>query len=147
MPTPKRRNRGDRARHEINHQVVVFDAAELAAEGEFWAGVARQTLNRWIRDWRAGGFELPDPGPRPFRRRRYSTAEKADRTNSGHVAAPFAGVVSLSVAEGDQVNAGATVATIEAMMMEAAITAPVAGPVQRLAIGPCSRLRAATSCG
>ncbi|MFD1048842.1 biotin/lipoyl-containing protein, partial [Kibdelosporangium lantanae] len=47
----------------------------------------------------------------------------------------FAGVVTLSVHEGDEVEAGATVATIEAMKMEAAITAPKAGRVQRLAIG------------
>jgi pyruvate carboxylase len=62
-------------------------------------------------------------------------AEKADRSVPGHVAAPFAGVVTLAVSEGDTVKAGATVATIEAMKMEAAITAPVAGTVERLAIG------------
>ncbi|RFU22059.1 pyruvate carboxylase [Geodermatophilus marinus] len=62
-------------------------------------------------------------------------AEKADRTQPGHVAAPFAGVVTLQVAEGDAVEAGRPVASIEAMKMEAAITAPVAGTVQRLAIG------------
>jgi pyruvate carboxylase len=62
-------------------------------------------------------------------------AEKADRANANHVAAPFAGVVTVSVAEGDSVSAGQTVATIEAMKMEAAITAPKAGTVQRLAIG------------
>ena len=62
-------------------------------------------------------------------------AEKADPTEPGQVAAPFAGVVTVTVAEGDEVEAGATVATIEAMKMEAAITAPVAGTVQRLAIG------------
>ena len=39
------------------------------------------------------------------------------------------------MAEGDQVEAGQTVATIEAMKMEAAITTPVAGTVQRLALG------------
>ncbi|MFI8228309.1 pyruvate carboxylase [Streptomyces sp. NPDC085900] len=60
--------------------------------------------------------------------------EKADRSNPGHVAAPFAGVVTLAVAEGDEVDAGATVATIEAMKMEAAITASRAGRVNRLAI-------------
>ncbi|MGW2384929.1 pyruvate carboxylase [Streptomyces sp. NPDC001658] len=60
--------------------------------------------------------------------------EKADRSDPGHVAAPFAGVVTLTVAEGDEVDAGATVATIEAMKMEAAITAPKAGRVSRLAI-------------
>ena len=62
-------------------------------------------------------------------------AERADPHQPGHVAAPFAGVVTPAVAEGDEVEAGATVATIEAMKMEAAITAPVAGTVQRLAIG------------
>ncbi|TCP52026.1 pyruvate carboxylase [Tamaricihabitans halophyticus] len=61
-------------------------------------------------------------------------AEKADRTKQGHVAAPFAGVVTLAVSEGETVSAGATVATIEAMKMEAAITAQVGGTVQRLAI-------------
>ncbi|MCA1187783.1 pyruvate carboxylase [Saccharopolyspora sp. 6T] len=62
-------------------------------------------------------------------------AEKADRGNPGHVPAPFAGVVTLAVAEGDEVSAGQTIATIEAMKMEAAITAPQAGQVKRLAIG------------
>jgi pyruvate carboxylase len=62
-------------------------------------------------------------------------AEKADRANPGHIAAPFAGVVSLGVKEGDKVKAGDTVATIEAMKMEAAITAPRGGTVTRLAIG------------
>ena len=50
------------------------------------------------------------------------------------MAAPFAGVVTVTVAEGDEVEAGATVATIEAMKMEAAITATVAGRVERLAL-------------
>jgi pyruvate carboxylase len=61
-------------------------------------------------------------------------AERADPDNPGHVAAPFAGVVTVTVHEGDQVDAGATVATIEAMKMEASITASVSGVVQRLAI-------------
>ncbi|MBW4716641.1 pyruvate carboxylase [Saccharothrix obliqua] len=62
-------------------------------------------------------------------------AEKADRGNPDHVAAPFAGVVTPNVEEGEQVDAGQTVATIEAMKMEAAITAPRAGVVKRLAVG------------
>ncbi|AKS36216.1 pyruvate carboxylase [Mycolicibacterium goodii] len=61
-------------------------------------------------------------------------AEKADRTNAGHVAAPFAGVVTVTVAPGDTVAAGQTIATIEAMKMEAAITAPKRGVVDRLAV-------------
>jgi pyruvate carboxylase len=65
----------------------------------------------------------------------FKAAEKADKSKSGHVAAPFAGVVTLSVAEGDEVSSGQTVATIEAMKMEAGITAPRDGTVARLAIG------------
>jgi len=64
-----------------------------------------------------------------------AAAERADTTRPGHVPAPFAGVVTLAVGEGDEVAAGAQVATIEAMKMEAAITTPVAGRVSRLAIG------------
>jgi len=62
-------------------------------------------------------------------------AEKAERGNASHVAAPFAGVVTLQVGEGDAVEAGQTVATIEAMKMEASITAQQGGTVERLAIG------------
>ncbi len=62
------------------------------------------------------------------------SAEKADPTDSGHVAAPYDGAVTVTVAEGDSVEAGQTVATIEAMKMEASITAPVAGTVSRLAV-------------
>ena len=62
-------------------------------------------------------------------------AERADSSNPGHVAAPFAGVITVMVTEGDEVEAGVTVATIEAMKMEAAITAPIGGIVQRLALG------------
>lgn len=61
-------------------------------------------------------------------------AEKADPARAGHVAAPFQGTVTPSVAVGDTVAAGDTVATIEAMKMEASITAPVDGVVKRLAI-------------
>ena len=61
-------------------------------------------------------------------------AEKADTSRPGHVAAPFSGVVTLQVEEGAKVEAGQTVASIEAMKMEAAITAAVGGTVKRLAI-------------
>jgi pyruvate carboxylase len=50
------------------------------------------------------------------------------------VAAPFQGVVTIIVGVGDRVAAGDTVATIEAMKMEAAITAPVGGVVERIAL-------------
>jgi pyruvate carboxylase len=67
-------------------------------------------------------------------------AEKADRTNPDHVAAPFAGVVTVNVAEGDGVTAGQTIATIEAMKMEAAITAPKAGTVGRVAVSATAQV-------
>ena len=62
------------------------------------------------------------------------SAEKADPSNLGHVAAPFAGVVTLQTVEGTHVEVGDPVATIEAMKMEATITASVAGVVRRLAV-------------
>lgn len=58
-------------------------------------------------------------------------AEKADPANPDHVAAPYQGAVTIVVAEGDQVEAGQTLATIEAMKMEASITAPRSGKVAR----------------
>lgn len=61
-------------------------------------------------------------------------AEKSDPDHPGHVAVPFAGVVTPLVAEGDIVTAGQTIATIEAMKMEAAITAPADGTIERLVI-------------
>lgn len=67
-------------------------------------------------------------------------AEKADRNNPDHVAAPFAGVVTVGVAAGDTVEAGATIATIEAMKMEAAITAPRAGTVERVAVSATAQV-------
>ncbi|MDA2893238.1 pyruvate carboxylase [Mycolicibacterium sp. BiH015] len=67
-------------------------------------------------------------------------AEKADHGNPDHVAAPFAGVVTVNVAVDEQVAAGQTVATIEAMKMEAAITAPKAGTVSRVAVSETAQV-------
>jgi pyruvate carboxylase len=62
-------------------------------------------------------------------------AEKADPKNLNHVAAPFQGVVTIQTVEGAHVEIGQAVATIEAMKMEATITASSAGLVRRIAIG------------
>lgn len=67
-------------------------------------------------------------------------AEKADRTSPGQIAAPFAGVVTITVAVGECVEAGQTIATIEAMKMEAAITAPTAGTVARVAVAETAQV-------
>jgi pyruvate carboxylase len=60
--------------------------------------------------------------------------EKADPQNAGHVAAPMAGAVTLVVEEGEEVEAGRQIGTIEAMKMESAISAPASGTVERLAV-------------
>jgi pyruvate carboxylase len=61
-----------------------------------------------------------------------AAAEKADPAVEGHVAAPFAGAVTVTAKVGDEVAAGDAVAVIEAMKMEASITSPVAGKVARV---------------
>jgi len=69
-----------------------------------------------------------------------AAAEKADPGHPGQIAAPFAGAVTPTVLEGQEVQAGQTVATIEAMKMEAAITTPVGGTVRRVAIANVQQL-------
>lgn len=68
--------------------------------------------------------------------------EKADTSKPGQVAAPFSGVVTLKTEVGASVRAGEPVASIEAMKMEAAITAPVDGVVDRLAIAETAQVDA-----
>lgn len=65
------------------------------------------------------------------------SAEKADSSKPGNAAAPFTGVVTLKVEVGQDVVLGEVIASIEAMKMEASITAPISGRVVRLGIqGP-----------
>jgi pyruvate carboxylase len=61
-------------------------------------------------------------------------AEKADPANLGHIAAPFSGAVTVTTVVGAHVEVGQPVAIIEAMKMEATITATSAGVVRRIAI-------------
>jgi pyruvate carboxylase len=49
-------------------------------------------------------------------------------------------VVTVGVAAGEAVNAGQTIATIEAMKMEAAITAPKDGTVERVAVAATAQV-------
>ncbi len=71
-----------------------------------------------------------------------TSAEKAAPDNPAQVAAPFAGVVSLSVVSGEKVSAGQIVATIEAMKMEAGISANISGSVSRIAIAQTQQVEA-----
>jgi pyruvate carboxylase len=65
--------------------------------------------------------------------------ERADPSKPGQIGAPFDGVVSPVLAVGDTVNAGGVVATIEAMKMEASITSPISGTIERVTLdGPRS---------
>ncbi|NMR30102.1 pyruvate carboxylase [Crystallibacter degradans] len=68
-------------------------------------------------------------------------AEKADPNVPGQVAAPFAGAVTVTAKVGDSIAAGDTIATIEAMKMEAGITSPVGGTVKRLAISSVEQVQ------
>lgn len=69
------------------------------------------------------------------------TAEKADAANPGHVAAPFAGGVTITAKVGDTIEVGDQIATIEAMKMEASITSPVAGTVERVVYNEVSNVQ------
>jgi pyruvate carboxylase len=60
--------------------------------------------------------------------------EKANPQNPGEIAAPMAGVVTLTVEVGERVEPGQQIGTIEAMKMESAISAPATGTVERLAV-------------
>ncbi|GAA1339910.1 pyruvate carboxylase [Arthrobacter roseus] len=68
-------------------------------------------------------------------------AERADPANNGHVPAPFAGAVTVTVKPGDSVSAGDTVATIEAMKMEASISAPIGGTVDRVSVSNVAQVQ------
>ncbi|MEG0029134.1 MAG: biotin/lipoyl-containing protein, partial [Aurantimicrobium sp.] len=61
---------------------------------------------------------------------------------AGHVAAPFAGVVTVKVEAGQTVAAGDPVASIEAMKMEAAITATITGRVERVSFQKSQQVEA-----
>ncbi|WIM68218.1 pyruvate carboxylase [Corynebacterium breve] len=66
--------------------------------------------------------------------------EKADSSKPGQVAAPFAGVVNVTVNPGDEVKAGDPVATIEAMKMEATISATIDGTIERVALAQATKV-------
>ncbi|MCU1495850.1 MAG: pca [Acidimicrobiaceae bacterium] len=70
------------------------------------------------------------------------TGEKASPEVPGEIGAPFSGVVTLSVRAGDRVEAGGVVATIEAMKMDARVTATVGGIVERCAVPDAARVEA-----
>jgi pyruvate carboxylase len=102
---------------------LAVDAIGEADEGGFRSVFCR--LNGQPRVVTVRDRSVQDTRPR---------GERAQPDNPAHVAAPFAGAVSLTVGPGDRVEAGQTVATIEAMKMEAPITTSLSGTVERLAV-------------
>jgi acetyl-CoA/propionyl-CoA carboxylase biotin carboxyl carrier protein len=79
---------------------------------------------------------VPEPPYRGLaRRRRERTAGGAGGAGSGTVASPMQGtVLSVKVAEGDDVEAGQVICIVEAMKMENEVTAHRAGKVTELAV-------------
>ena len=71
---------------------------------------------------------------------RVAEVRKADTSQPGQVPAPFAGVVNVTVAVGDEVSAGDPVATIEAMKMEATISATVTGTIDQVALNEATKV-------
>lgn len=118
--------RGDEHRVELGKGVELLIGLEAISEpDERGMRTVMCILNGQLRPVSVGDHSVAAGVP---------AAEKADRADPGQLPAPFAGVVTVTAAPGQVVAAGDTVATIEAMKMEAAITAPVAGVVQRVAV-------------
>ena len=68
---------------------------------------------------------------------------KADPANDGHIGAPMPGVVaSVAVAQGQKVNPGDLLLTIEAMKMETGLHADREGVVQALHVRPGEQIDA-----
>jgi pyruvate carboxylase len=99
---------------------------------------ARPAQAHWGDRFRRGDYLTIGLQPRPCRcsaiARSVPAAEKTALDKPSHVAAAFAEVVAGQRAEDDVVGAEQTVAKIETMMMQAAITAPKAGSVARVAV-------------
>ncbi|GLZ06009.1 pyruvate carboxylase [Actinomadura sp. NBRC 104412] len=129
---------GLRPGHEISFDLEpgVRVLAGLEAVGEIDEAGVRQvicTVNGQLRTLAVRDRSVVSDAP---------PVERADPSEPGHVPAPFDGSVTLRVAKGDQVEAGDVVATIEAMKMEASITAPIAGTVTRLAVPEATQAQA-----
>jgi len=114
--------------HEINLEegkTLLVGLEAISAADERGIRTVMCTLNGQLRPVNVRDRSVAADAP---------SQEKADTSQRGHVAAPYDGVVSVAVAVGEAVEAGATVATIEAMKMEASITTPIAGVVERIGL-------------
>jgi pyruvate carboxylase len=68
---------------------------------------------------------------------------KADATNSGHVGAPTAGLISsIAVQANHPVERGAKLLTLEAMKMQSNIYSPISGKISKLLVTPGQHVEA-----
>ncbi|MGN6501371.1 MAG: biotin/lipoyl-containing protein, partial [Pseudolysinimonas sp.] len=110
------------------------DVTELAPhrylidDETLWA--ARDTTSRWLR--RAGRtVEVPEPSRAERVAAMLAGLEREQGPLSPEVRSQMPGtVVAVAVRDGDAVEAGDTIVAVEAMKMEHALTAPVAGIVR-----------------
>ncbi|GGC52231.1 pyruvate carboxylase [Hoyosella rhizosphaerae] len=104
---------------------LLFGLEAIAEPDEKGMRTVMCTINGQLRPVKVRDHSISSEAP---------SSEKSDKNNPDHVPAPFAGVVTIAVKAGESVKSGDTVATIEAMKMEASITAHKAGTVARIAI-------------
>jgi acetyl-CoA/propionyl-CoA carboxylase, biotin carboxylase, biotin carboxyl carrier protein len=77
----------------------------------------------------------PEPAHRQLARRRRSRPRGGSATSAGEVVSPMQGtVLTVSVADGDTVDAGQVLCIVEAMKMENEVHAPLAGVVEALGV-------------
>jgi len=66
-----------------------------------------------------------------------STGQKAAPAGAGEVPSPLSAVVvSVDVKEGDSVDEGDQLITLEAMKMNTLVTAPIAGGIEKILVAP-----------
>ncbi|MEQ1736513.1 MAG: biotin/lipoyl-containing protein, partial [Rhodoglobus sp.] len=114
----------------VSTVAVVNEGHHLYRVGAGLAWAVRDRSTVWLR--REGRtLELPNPSRAERIATMLAGLERASGPLSPQIRTQMPGtVVAVPVKDGDSVEAGATIVTIEAMKMENALTAPVAGVVR-----------------
>jgi biotin carboxyl carrier protein len=113
------------------HRVLLLDAGPTAAPGD---GVVHREVI--VGGWRFD-VELEPAARAALRERARRGREEAGRTGPTEVHAIIPGVVvTVSVADGDQVEAGQQLLVVEAMKMQNELRAPREGTIEHVAVGP-----------
>jgi len=119
---------------------VVDQGDHLYRVGDGLAWAARDNASMWLR--RDGHtFEIPTPSRAERVAAMLAGLERASGPVSPELRTQMPGtVVAVSVVDGEHVEVGATIVSVEAMKMEHALTAPVAGVVRlNVAVGDLVR--------